>query len=66
MDLIEQLRRTVPRDSGYAEQANAAANEIERLRSENNKFRCALFGANGTLPRDDLSASQGPKQSRPE
>ena len=32
-DLIKTLRGTVPKDSGYAETANAAADEIERLRA---------------------------------
>ena len=36
--------------------------EIERLTAENLRFRQGLFGGNVTAPRDDLAASQGPKQ----
>lgn len=34
MDIVEELRGTTPRDSGYAETANRAADEIERLRAK--------------------------------
>lgn len=33
-DLIQELRATTPRDSGYAKLANLAADEIERLRAQ--------------------------------
>lgn len=33
-DLVARLRATTPKDSGYAEEANEAANRIEELEAE--------------------------------
>lgn len=61
--LLDMLKREKELHALTTEALNAARKEVYRLRDENSRFGQALFGANVTKPRDDLMASQGPKQS---
>lgn len=50
-------------EAAMAQCIESQRQEIELLTSESDRFRRALFGANGTLPLGDLSTSRGAKES---